>query len=836
MRKTSHDGVDTTSITSGIENEVKKSSTTGIIKMKKSSIKRKVPNFSHESDDGIIEPLLQSDKDKSETAPRSAKYLLSKTKTDSISENEDSIRMSEINITYFSASTPTTAADKVVTATNMNDAKDSNNVSTGVTTFRNHMNTNVFCVSEASKGKMSTKSPLLVELDAAKTTGYSPSLIFTTAKIHSDCKTKLMEPIQVTPVPIKSTTEKDVEVSGSINSNKANVAGNSIIEKLNNISNKNDKLNLESDIRNNSTSKAILNLTEKSTNHKSEEYIPKNAVGNNISIKTGTKNTTINISNAKTVSEDLNIKNMEQTKQMQNISKQIESKGEIIEKIVSDNGALSSGSIKSEQTSKEKGDKKLIVQGSKKLQRQKKATVDEPQDSISSANIIKDKTSSDDKPTVSQTRTTTVTSTVPSTIATAKSQSEEKYSLKSYNIANNTTSQPIENSKISSQVGSIPKPTDSKVQTPVSKNVTQQPIVGSKIPSPVISPPKATDDKIQSELTKNLTLQSITNSKMPSQGVTAPKSTDSKIQTPVSKIPTPTCPVSNIVTKSTSHTTASKTIHDTGSIKIANSNKKEVKLDTINKNESPFVNKSSAKEISPVATEKSSPVTKTLPPYIVSTSKAKTGAPVVTSATLKSEVSKSSSDSKSPVSSHLVKMTPATNPKTLTSSVSTPVTSGSALKSEPKKLATNSKSSVNSYLVKTTPVSSLKTATTLSTPVVTSATLKSEPSKSASDSKNTKSSYSVKTTPAASLKSTTTTVPTPATTSATLKPELKKSASDSKSSTNSYSIKTTPATSLKTSTTTALPTTSSSSQGTKQSGPVKQTKTNTEKQKDGGKV
>ncbi|XP_039746169.1 probable serine/threonine-protein kinase nek3 [Pararge aegeria] len=81
--------------------------------------------------------------------------------------------------------------------------------------IHNHMNTNVFSVYDASTGSITTKNPILVEIDTSKPGRYSPSpLIFTTAKIHTDSKTKLMEPVQVTPVPILSTIEGNLVKAG----------------------------------------------------------------------------------------------------------------------------------------------------------------------------------------------------------------------------------------------------------------------------------------------------------------------------------------------------------------------------------------------------------------------------------------------------------------------------------------------------------------------------------------------------------------------------------------------------------------------------------------------
>ncbi|XP_026491286.2 uncharacterized protein LOC113397238 isoform X1 [Vanessa tameamea] len=196
MRKTSHDGIDVTSITSGIENEIKKAGT----KIKKSSKKRKVQNFSLEFEENIIEPLLQIDNEKPEISSRSAKYLLNKTKTDSSFEPTN--KSSENSaLSANSISTPVSSTSKI------------NNTPyiSGTAPLHNHMNTNIFGMYDVSKDIATTKNSILVEIDGSKSGGYNPSpLIFTTAKIHTDSKSKLMEPVQVTPVPILSTIEGNI--------------------------------------------------------------------------------------------------------------------------------------------------------------------------------------------------------------------------------------------------------------------------------------------------------------------------------------------------------------------------------------------------------------------------------------------------------------------------------------------------------------------------------------------------------------------------------------------------------------------------------------------------
>ncbi|XP_037297403.1 mucin-5AC-like [Manduca sexta] len=200
MRKTSQDGGDSTSITSGVENEIKKPCA-AVIKNKRNSIKRKVQTLSHESDDAVIEPLLQKEKEKPETLNQSAKFSILKSKTDAQSKDSDKDKLLPDN----NAKTSGLPEVSLAPSTKENIFK-----SQPITTapLHNHMNTNVFSSIDTTKFSTTTKNQILVEIDGCKQGGFNPSpLIFTTAKIHTDNKTKQMEPVQVTAVPILSTTE-----------------------------------------------------------------------------------------------------------------------------------------------------------------------------------------------------------------------------------------------------------------------------------------------------------------------------------------------------------------------------------------------------------------------------------------------------------------------------------------------------------------------------------------------------------------------------------------------------------------------------------------------------
>ncbi|XP_032511893.2 mucin-2-like isoform X1 [Danaus plexippus] len=207
MRKTSQDGADSTSIGSGLDNELKKPSTS-TNKVKKNSIKRKVPNFSHDSDDAIIEPLLQTEKDNSVIANKSAKYLLNKSKTESMCE-KDAKPYEKAKI-----SSPSSISNNIASTVE----KRTSPLTSESPPIYNHMNTNVFSGYDLTKEKTTTaSSSVLVEIDGCKivSQGSNP-VIFTTAKIHADNKTKAIEPVPVTTVPILSTIEGNIVKSGVI--------------------------------------------------------------------------------------------------------------------------------------------------------------------------------------------------------------------------------------------------------------------------------------------------------------------------------------------------------------------------------------------------------------------------------------------------------------------------------------------------------------------------------------------------------------------------------------------------------------------------------------------
>lgn len=276
--QTSQDGGDTTSITSGIENEVKKA-TTGLAKMKRSSIKKKMQSFSHESDDGVIEPLLQKDKDKTDVSSQSAKLSLSKTKTDVSNDTMDDKekllpdnKVEKLPLASFSE----------VPENLINGTKEGYQPYTCVCTasaIHNHMNTNIFSNSDAIKKSIVPQSKILVEIDENKQGGYSSApLIFTTAKIHTDGKTMQMEPVQVTPVPILSTIEGSVvKTSSFIEKQKANVGtmekSSSFLPASSNVGKASEEINnVDFNLK---TSSAIISYSKPEPKQASSKDFPK---------------------------------------------------------------------------------------------------------------------------------------------------------------------------------------------------------------------------------------------------------------------------------------------------------------------------------------------------------------------------------------------------------------------------------------------------------------------------------------------------------------------------------------------------------------------------------
>lgn len=211
MFQTSFDGGDIASITSGFDNEIKKP-IAGILKTKKSSFKRKVQNFSIDSDDAVIEPLLQKVKESTEIGNQSAKNLLSKTKTESIIEKGDDkdklLGDKKSGMPSMTSIPSVTNNAYLVNGSNNVKVSIKSNGST-ITPIHSHINTNVPIYPP--------KTQILVEIESTKLSVYSPSpLIFTTAKIHTDGKSKQMEPVQVTPAPILSTVEGNLIKSGAV--------------------------------------------------------------------------------------------------------------------------------------------------------------------------------------------------------------------------------------------------------------------------------------------------------------------------------------------------------------------------------------------------------------------------------------------------------------------------------------------------------------------------------------------------------------------------------------------------------------------------------------------
>lgn len=225
---------------------------------------------------------MQKEKENNEIGNKTNKYLPSKTKIDCITETEGDMDKK--------SGMPSMTSDTGVT-NNMHLSYGKNNVKdsiksngTTVTPMHNHMNTNVFSNNDALKGVSLPKTQMLVQIDSTKQSGYSPSpLIFTTAKIHTDGKSKQMEPVHVTPVPILSTVEGNVIKTGTATNYGKGV---------------NDQFRLEtSDIRQNTQDINLINKNQTGsaplsglTNKTTSAAITKENSGNKIIITSSTLN------------------------------------------------------------------------------------------------------------------------------------------------------------------------------------------------------------------------------------------------------------------------------------------------------------------------------------------------------------------------------------------------------------------------------------------------------------------------------------------------------------------------------------------------------------------
>lgn len=204
---------------------------TGILKSTRNSIKRKVQNFSHESDDAVIEPLLK-DKTKSEIA-KCAKSIIPKMKTDHCIEmkkddnkyNQEDTNKIKIEsqlesqgikicqekpfikiIDDVTSKVKSAISNHTVTSSTLNS-----------TTINNKYSSPDYISNTNTEIKYEVNAPLIKYFKYPKTDStirgcvdYDPSpLIFTTAKIHSDVHVKSTEPVNLNVLPILSTSENN---------------------------------------------------------------------------------------------------------------------------------------------------------------------------------------------------------------------------------------------------------------------------------------------------------------------------------------------------------------------------------------------------------------------------------------------------------------------------------------------------------------------------------------------------------------------------------------------------------------------------------------------------
>ncbi|CAG4940622.1 unnamed protein product [Colias eurytheme] len=192
------------SINSGVENDIRKSD---ISAKKRNSIKKKVQNFSQsESDDTALVPLLQTYKDKPEIAKQGAKYSLSKTKTDSINEEEEYIlKNKDKDIESGKLCKPVTTAQNISTTVFNERSKILDSVIVCSST------THVFGSTSMTSSCSTTRNSSLIEMnDKPSNSVNTNALIFTTAKIHADSQPKTMDSTHVSATPILSTAESNL--------------------------------------------------------------------------------------------------------------------------------------------------------------------------------------------------------------------------------------------------------------------------------------------------------------------------------------------------------------------------------------------------------------------------------------------------------------------------------------------------------------------------------------------------------------------------------------------------------------------------------------------------
>lgn len=182
-------------MTNSIDNDSKKS---GILKSTRNSIKRKVQNFSTESDDAVIEPLLQKDKDKPDLS-KCAK-ITPKSKTESFKQNgKDESK-------YYNRNSGMDEKAQLIA----DEDQDNTNVGKKTCSDVSFSDKLIANISKATTFQPKTLIGHIVSIKEGTTLqpyqALSP-LIFTTAKIHDETQGKEKELIILNKLPIVSTTE-----------------------------------------------------------------------------------------------------------------------------------------------------------------------------------------------------------------------------------------------------------------------------------------------------------------------------------------------------------------------------------------------------------------------------------------------------------------------------------------------------------------------------------------------------------------------------------------------------------------------------------------------------
>lgn len=208
-----------------MDNEFKKPS---ILKSTRNSIKRKVQNFSHESDDAVVEPLLQKDKTEATKIVKNVQKLI----------NDECTGNTEVDSTVSNINT-SDVGDKIKLIQKeekelpkLSTTECVFNIKSSLGTHSDIQKPSIISTNSGDNNKYeklensSSSTKYFIENitcnkyelptipKSSPYPGYKSSpLIFTTAKIHNDAIAKTKEPVILNTSPILSTLEnKEIKV------------------------------------------------------------------------------------------------------------------------------------------------------------------------------------------------------------------------------------------------------------------------------------------------------------------------------------------------------------------------------------------------------------------------------------------------------------------------------------------------------------------------------------------------------------------------------------------------------------------------------------------------